>query len=947
MRFDADLPGEWTAEVISCWADPRSDFAVLTIAPRAAEPAVAAARFGRIGGDRAAVLAARAVGFPRFKLKTDDAAQLQYRDSHQADGSVAVLSNRREGTLELTVPPPERDPDPEVSPWEGMSGAAVWVGDRIVGVIAKHHRSDGLGRLAAAHLDLALADLDQGRRAELRTLLDLPETLSDVVPPSVGEWVRTAYQAQVRDIAPDRLLDREAELDELVGFCAGDQPYAWWQAGPWAGKSALMSWFVLHPPAGVDIVSFFVTARLAGQSDSDVCTDALIEQLAALTGESPATLLTVRARRGIMLRLLEDAANRSQEAGRRLLLVIDGLDEDSGTATGSSIAALLPRRPPPEVRILVASRLHPPIPNDVTEDHPLRTISPRQLAVSEHARDIERRAKHEIKQLLAGDHLQRDVLGLITAAGGGLTLGDLEQLTERPPFEIEDLLGGMFGRSVGSWAGTSSAGYLNERVYLLTHETLRLLAEQQYGASLAAYRDRLHHWADIYRQRSWPADTPRYLLSSYPRMLASVEDLPRLFACGTDHTRHNRMRSVTGGDALAFTEISTAQQRILAQCDPDLTSLALLALQRDNLTDRNTNIPTNLPAVWAMIGQPTRAEALANSIPHLDRRVDALAGVARTVAAGGDHDRAARLADDVEALTGQITDPDRRTWALIWLVEAAAAGGDRGRTALLASEAEGATRRITDSHQRTKALARLAEALASVGEDDRAARMAGEAEALTGQTIDPDRRRWTLVRLAEAVASNGDHDRATTLIGQIPDPDQRAEALAKPTQPAASGSGLYRQIVIADPDQQAEALARLIAADGDHDRAEVLTWRITNPARQALALVWLTETVAADGDHDRAVRLADETEALTGHINDPDERAEALGRIARILMEASKEASPTPERADSSLSLIVRARHLLAAALVTGSWTRVVGSLAHVAPSAITALADAVQVRWG
>jgi hypothetical protein len=99
VRFDADLPGEWITEVISCWADPRSDLAVLTIAPREGEPAVAVARFGRIGGDRAAVLAAQAVGFPRFKLKTDDddAAQLQYRNRaarlvEEAEQLVAQIS---------------------------------------------------------------------------------------------------------------------------------------------------------------------------------------------------------------------------------------------------------------------------------------------------------------------------------------------------------------------------------------------------------------------------------------------------------------------------------------------------------------------------------------------------------------------------------------------------------------------------------------------------------------------------------------------------------------------------------------------------------------------------------------------------------------------------------------------------------------------------------------
>jgi hypothetical protein len=51
--------------------------------------------------------------------------------SHWGNYLIAdTLSNWREGTLEITVPPPERDPDPEHSPWEGMSGAAVWCADR-------------------------------------------------------------------------------------------------------------------------------------------------------------------------------------------------------------------------------------------------------------------------------------------------------------------------------------------------------------------------------------------------------------------------------------------------------------------------------------------------------------------------------------------------------------------------------------------------------------------------------------------------------------------------------------------------------------------------------------------------------------------------------------------------------------------------------------------------
>ncbi len=622
---------------------------------------------------------------------------------------MAVLSNRREGTLEFTVPPPERDPDPRVSPWEGMSGAAMWVGDRIVGVIAKHHRSDGLGRLAAVRLDLSREGLEPVERAKLRTLLSLPDVLLDVVPPSAGERVRTAYQAQVREIAPEQLLDRDAELGELAEFCAGSDLYAWWQAGPWAGKSALMSWFVLHPPAGVDVVSFFVTARLAGQSDSDACIDTLIEQLTALIGESSAGQLTAGARRGTMLRLLlDDAASRARETGRRLVLVIDGLDEDSGAATGSSIAALLPRRPPPELRVLIASRPDPAIPHDVDDDHPLWTITPRQLDVSEHARNIERRARKELEQVLVGEELPRRVLGLITAAGGGLTLGDLEELTQQPRYEIKHLLGGLFGRSVGSRTDPLSAGYPDERVYLFTHETLRLVAQEQFGYSLAGYRGQLHAWADTYRQRGWPTGTPHYLLRSYTRMLASSGDLTRLVACATDQVRHDRMRDLSGGNALAVTEISTAQQLILTQPEPDLTSLVLLAVQRDHLTDRNSNVPTNLPAVWAMLGQFARAEALANSIPRPNTRTDALARVARTVVAGGGHDRA-------EELTRLTVDPEGRVEALARLAAAAATAGDHDRAIRLADDAEALTEQLTTWHSRPEALARLAGILVETG----------------------------------------------------------------------------------------------------------------------------------------------------------------------------------------------------------------------------------------
>lgn len=84
-----------------------------------------------------------------------------------------------------------------------------------------------------------------------------------------GPLVRSAYLEQVRQIAPAELQGRDGELAELAAYCTepGRGPYTWWRAPAWAGKSALMSWFVLHPPPGVPVVSFFVTARYRGQDN--------------------------------------------------------------------------------------------------------------------------------------------------------------------------------------------------------------------------------------------------------------------------------------------------------------------------------------------------------------------------------------------------------------------------------------------------------------------------------------------------------------------------------------------------------------------------------------------------------------------------------------------------------------------------------------------------------
>jgi len=256
---------------------------------------------------------------------------------------------------------------------------------------------------------------------------------------------RSAYLEQVRRIAPPDLQGRDTELGELARFCLepGGASYTWWRAGPWAGKSALLSTFLLRPQPDVAervrIVSFFITARLAAQDTREAFTQVLAEQLAELLRQPLPAILPEATREAYLLDLVSQAAGQCEEAGGRLVLVVDGLDEDRGVTTGPdahSIAGLLPGDPPSGMRVIVAGRPNPPIPDDVPDWHPLRNPAIiRTLSRSVHARDVQRLGRQELHRLLRGSRAEQDLLGLLTAARGGLSALDLAELAGIPRWE--------------------------------------------------------------------------------------------------------------------------------------------------------------------------------------------------------------------------------------------------------------------------------------------------------------------------------------------------------------------------------------------------------------------------------------------------------------------------------------------------------------------------------
>ncbi|MBA2806402.1 serine protease [Streptomyces sp. KM273126] len=659
VRFEADRPGERVVEAAVEWRHAGGDVAVLTLAEEdPGDVDVPPVRFGRIG-EQDAVLRCTALGFPRFKLRRDEDGS-RFRDAEHVDATCAVLSNRREGTLDLKIAsPPGDDPDPERDAWEGMSGAAVFSNGCVVGVVTRHHRSDGTGRIAASRVDRWAEVLDVTELAALEHLLGRglrPTALTDAVPATGLDLIQEVYRAQLADIAPEELQDRNDEFTDLVAFCGGAEQYLWLQGPPWAGKTALAASFALRPPRGVVPVWFFITARYASQSDTNAYTGAVIDQLAAIAGREPTGNSSPTARDGERRLLLREAAERVATDGGTLLLVVDGLDEDQSRVVGgngASIASLLPAKLPPNVRVLVTSRPSPGLPPDVGGAHPLRHCRVVKLSATAAARHTEFEARFDLEHALSGDRLQRDLVGLLTAARGTLTVEDLRELTGEPPYELNRRLRSAFGRILrlrgGGFESSSSdvdvSLYMSSRGYLFAHETLLAAAQDALGPEVDVYVERLHAWGESYASRGWPENTPPYLLQPYGRLVTLLRDTHRATALATDTRRRDLLRDMTGSDAACLAEIAAARQVVRSAAPDDLSALAALAAAADFVAWRNESLHPDIPAAHARLGRTRQSIGLARSVFWPVDRARALAGVANVLAATGDR-RAVGLAEE-------------------------------------------------------------------------------------------------------------------------------------------------------------------------------------------------------------------------------------------------------------------------------------------------------------
>ncbi|MFF4605363.1 trypsin-like peptidase domain-containing protein [Streptomyces sp. NPDC001339] len=198
VRFVADDGSTREVHGETVFADSASDIALLKIADEssadgwsatevpaqvpAAVP-VPPVRFARI--ER--LVDCEALGFPRFRLRRDDTTApdggvpTPYRDTHHALGQADPFSYRRRRILEISrLEAPEYDPERGRSPWEGMSGAAVWSDGCLIGIITEHPPSDGLRMLAASPVNHWYSCLTPDQIDQLGDLIGLPPDVEDL-----------------------------------------------------------------------------------------------------------------------------------------------------------------------------------------------------------------------------------------------------------------------------------------------------------------------------------------------------------------------------------------------------------------------------------------------------------------------------------------------------------------------------------------------------------------------------------------------------------------------------------------------------------------------------------------------------------------------------------------------------------------------------------------------
>ena len=748
----------------------------------------------------------------------------------------------------------------------------------------------------------------------------------------------------VRDLAPDPLEDRERELVELKSFVDGSQD-TWYamEAGMVSGKTALMSSFTLNPPDGAHIVSFF-TRRIGGDgNDWRSFSFVAGAQLAEILGDEYTERASDPASQDTEFRQLLRRASmacRSDKNPRPLVLLIDGVDEDSyyerpDAAAAKSILSLLPRRLPEGVKVMTASRPNPRPPEDIVCDSPRRVVSLEASPIAQkkiNQKDIENflNSKYGV-----------DIGAFLAACGGSLTVDELRQLIARrrrldavPSGDIKACV----ERSPGRILMRVNVGFGDRPIpsYTLGHDAvlravLRELSPDLFGGDegvgdeawwaesrervLLPYYQDIRGWVKKCADRGWGCNTPNYLLSEscFELMFGDDKCDDSSIKIVLDRNRYNEVWRRSERKSLVLRMIDRESFKVVGESRAEIpegvmTFLYGVAELRELVVRASTYVP-GLPKLYVLYFNLT-PEAVLDMVLSIDSPKSRLNALVETMKAAVECGRVRVflpfLPVVLESLASCRDFNDKVLRLLVdVLVSIGSAVNDSEVNGFESFDLERWVNEIQVYVHRGEGFLSLSSSFNGADEVNEGSRVIApfyHAEEVAERIEDSQVRARALAKVAQALAGAGHAEEALVTAERIKDSQVRARALAKVAQALAGAGHAEEALVTAEriEDSQVRAwtlaeMAQALVLVGNAEEALATAERIEQPWQRARTLAEMAQALVRVGYAEEALVTAE-------RIKDSRERARALAEMAEALVRVgyAEEALATAERIKDS-----------------------------------------------
>ena len=800
---------------------------------------------------------------------------------------------------------------------ESAKRAFDWVLD-----VACQHITDCFTQEEALASLLKKVNEDCARLQRIERLLDRPGVQETSV-------VINDHIEVLRHLVPDALVDREQELADLEAFVrnSGGVWYAM-EADMVSGKTTVMASFALNPPDDVHMASFFI--RRIGGDGNDRGRFAFVmgAQLAKILGHEYTEPVRDPAQHTEFRQLLRRAATacRSETTPRPLVLLIDGIDEDSyfenpDGADAKSILSLLPRRLPEGVKIITASRPNPRLPEDVLCDENRRIVSLKPSPIAE--KSINRK---DMKIFFKSD-VAVDIGAFLAACGGVLTVEDLRTLLIMRGHQrtLTWDVRAYVNRSPGRILTPIDVGFSGQEVlaYRLGHDVvtravIRELDPDSFGEgdepederwwvpirekALAPYRAIIRNWVKECAKKGWSNITSGYMLSRacFNLMVADGSIDEPLIKMIINQGRYKEMWCRSKQRYAVLQAIDEEFLAVLemecAGCSQTIVEVLYGTAEFRNSFARSSVYISGLLTLY-FSSFDTASEVVVGMALAIDEPEDRLRAFEEVmnVKFEGDHVLLTFLPVMVESVASyrEVRDVTFRFLVKVF-VDVANSASRRGsgcsdnnfvlwKTVLNDIKSLGS---FLGTEEVVREFRRSIEYNGGRDENSRKIEfLLTVAETVVGQIENSNTRAQALRDVAGALAGAGLVDRALDAAGQIENPRQRAQVLADVARMLA-GASLAGQVFdatgcVEEFGRRAwvlSGIAKALASAGLADRALNAAERIKDTRQRAQVLADVAKLLVWAG-------LMDAFKAA-GRIKDPWQRAWALVGVAEALASA-------------------------------------------------------------